>query len=331
MHQNLFPTISVHRVVVIIIILTLINIPKSFCQNQQYYVTCGEPFRCGGQNFRYPFWGGGGIRPISCGYPGFELSCQDGSPSIAFLQFESVRYRILRISGSRQSLTVARDDLWNDICPRFIHETAFNYTNFRYSSGFQNVTLYYGCSLPIPNFPRQPYQFDCPGNNTGNDNSTGFYSTLGMNPSGVECSRSISVPINQSAIQNLVNSMALESTLREGFDIEWEANNAACDECTRSGGRCGHNSSTAAFVCFCSDQPYNLTCGNIRNDNGKIFSESLMMFLFVRVSFTKIIKICFFLSFLCTPRKPQLFLVNRRQLLSSTINVEQLRTVTKNS
>lgn len=284
MHQILLPTISLHLVVVIT--LTLINIQKSFSQNQQYYVTCGEPFRCGGLNFGYPFWGGGGIRPISCGHPGFELSCQDGTTSAPFLQFESVRYRVLSIDGSRQSLTVARDDLWNDICPRFIHETAFNYTNFRYSSGLQNVTLHYGCPLLIPSFPRQPNQFDCPGNNnTGSGSLTGFYSTFEVNPTGAECNRSISVPIHQAAVQNLVNSTALELTLRQGFGIEWEANNSACDECTRSGGRCGHNSSTAAFVCFCSDQSYNLTCGNIRNDNGMDLSDFLLILFLKKIFF----------------------------------------------
>lgn len=301
MHQNMLPTIS-HHLVMVITLITLINIPKSFCQNQQY-VTCGEPFRCGGHNFAYPFWGGGGIRPISCGHPGFELSCEDGSSStsIAFLQFESVRYRVLRIDGSRQSLTVARDDLWNDICPRFIYETAFNYTNFRYSSGFQNVTLHYGCTTPIPNLPRQPNQFDCAGNDTGASNSAGFYSTFGVNPTG--CSRSISVPVNQAAIPNLVDSTALELTLREGFGIEWEANNSACDECTRSGGRCGHNSSTAAFVCFCSDQSYNLTCGNIRNDNGMDLFLFFSFFIIIFIIYKKYKNYASFV-FLCTPRKP---------------------------
>lgn len=258
--QNLLPTFSF--LVVVVTTLTLFHIPKTFCQ---YYAACGEPFRCGGKNFgSYPFWGGS--RPSSCGHPGFQLDCQN--TSVPFLEFESVRYRVLDIDGSRQSLTVARDDLWNDICPRFIHDTTFNYTNFRYSSGFQNVTLYYDCTLLIPNnpiIPRQPNQFDCPGNNSATANTTGFYLTFGAD---FECSSSISVPVNQAAIRNLVNSAALQATLRDGFGIEWEANNSACDECTRSGGRCGHNSSTSAFVCFCPDQSYNLTCGNIRNDNG---------------------------------------------------------------
>ncbi|KAI5684311.1 hypothetical protein M9H77_05539 [Catharanthus roseus] len=251
MHLNLHPIFSL--ILLLIASLTLIHIPKSFCQDQRY-VTCGQPFRCGRSNFNYPFWGGD--RPSDCGYPGFNLSCQN---NVAILAFESLRYRALSMNGQR--VIVARDDLWDDLCPTPISDTIFNSSIFRYSSGYPNVTLSYGCSIPIPGLTRPLNQFDCQG-------TPSFYSINAIgNPAEAVCNRSISVPINQDRTGNLGSSSSLQEALKEGFGLEWEANNSNCEECDRSGGRCGYNSSSNSFVCFCTDRPYDLTCNGSQNTN----------------------------------------------------------------
>lgn len=235
--------------------LAFVCIPKSFCQDENY-VSCGESFRCGNLNFSYPFWGGN--RPRSCGYPGFGLTCES---NVALLAFQSLRYRILAIDGSQQGLTVARDDLWDSLCPRSIYNTTFDYSIIRYSSGLQNVTFSYGCTIHVPDFPRQPNQFNCSVNTT--TNTTNFYSTntLGINRTAVACSSTITVPVNQIRTSiNLGNSAALLASLKEGFDIKWAANDSVCDGCTQSGGRCGFNLSTDSFLCYCPDHTYDLKC-----------------------------------------------------------------------
>lgn len=241
--------------VLVVTIIVFFWIPKSFCQDAKF-AACGEPFQCGDLKFSYPFWGGN--RPKSCGYPGFGLTCQSNVP---LLTYQSLRYRILEIDGSQQSLTVARDDLWYSLCPKSIFNTTFDYSIIRYSSGLQNVTFSYDCTIHIPDFPPQSNQFDCSVNTT--TNTTSFYSTntLEINRTAVTCSSSITVPVDQTrARSNLGNSAALQASLNEGFGINWAANDSVCEGCTRSGGRCGFNLETDSFLCYCSDHPYDLKC-----------------------------------------------------------------------
>lgn len=238
--------------VLVVTNLVFVCIPKSFCQDEMF-AACGQPFQCGNLNFSYPFWGGN--RPSNCGYPGFGLTCQSNVP---LLTFQSLRYRILAIDGLKRSLTVARDDLWYSLCPKFIFNTTFDYSIFRYSSGLQNVTFSYGCTIHVPDFPRQPNQFDCSVNTTTNT-TTNFYSTnsLGINRTAVTCSSSITVPVNQTRARiNLGNSAALQTSLNEGFGINWAANDSVCEGCIQSGGRCGFNKDTDSFLCYSSDHPY---------------------------------------------------------------------------
>ncbi|KAK3036547.1 hypothetical protein RJ639_030988 [Escallonia herrerae] len=55
----------------------------------------------------------------------------------------------------------------------------------------------------------------------------------------------------------------MEAALAAGFELQWAANNTRCTQCSESGGRCGYNTTTLSFACYCSDQPYALTCNSI--------------------------------------------------------------------
>lgn len=252
MHPLFLPTFSLWLTTTA---FTLIHIPKSSCQDQQY-VACGVPYECGNISFIYPFWGG---NRSNCGYPGFEVSCQGNVPRITI---EPVTYRILApVNTASHSLTLAREDLWNDSCPRFLHNTSLNFNIFSYSSNIANITLSYNCTTPS-NLPQQQKQFVCPGNST-TTNTTSFFSTsnvVNRIPNLVTCSDSITVPINQGALQNLTSTAALRDALVAGFPLQYEANNSICTECKQSGGRCGYNTSFNSFVCYCSDRPYDSVC-----------------------------------------------------------------------
>ncbi|KAI5684303.1 hypothetical protein M9H77_05531 [Catharanthus roseus] len=240
--------------------LTLIHIPKSFCQDQRY-VICGQPFRCANKNFNYPFWGGD--RPSDCGYPGFNLSCQN---DVAILAFESLRYRVVAVDSKIYGLRLARDDLWDNLCPGIIYDTTVNSSIFTYSTyGFRNVTLSYGCnfSAPVP----QPFnQFGCEGNYS-TPFATSFYSIWAVNRAPAMCYRSITVPVYEGKTGYFRNSTALRVALQDGFGLQWDANNSKCEECSRSGGRCGYNSSSNSFLCFCTDWPHDLACNDTQTGN----------------------------------------------------------------
>ncbi|KAL0332462.1 UNVERIFIED_CONTAM: LEAF RUST 10 DISEASE-RESISTANCE LOCUS RECEPTOR-LIKE PROTEIN KINASE-like 1.3 [Sesamum calycinum] len=256
----------------ILTIVLLIQLPSYSCQNDPLYQTCSQPFQCGSLGeIGYPFWGGN--RPVSCGYPGFQINCQSNVP---FLNISSTSYRVLQVDNTTQTLRVSRDDLWGTICPTLLFNTTLNFSLFSYSSAAndQNITLYYGCGnnqgpLPTPTFPNQ---FNC---NVNESNSWSFYlATDASGPgNGFTCNSNIYVPVNRTAARDLAipataSTNLLQEAIRSGFSIQWSANNENCNGCARSGGLCGSNEGTAAFACYCADRVHELTCDDSRPGNG---------------------------------------------------------------
>ncbi|XP_027076378.2 LEAF RUST 10 DISEASE-RESISTANCEUS RECEPTOR-LIKE PROTEIN KINASE-like 1.4 isoform X3 [Coffea arabica] len=228
---------------------TLLHIPKSFSQDQQQFETCSEPFRCGNIDFSYPFWGGD--RPESCGYPGFNLSCQGNVPRFTV---GPVAYRILSsVDTSSQTVTVARDDLWDSNCPQSLHNTTLNFNIFSYPNTVDNITLYYNCTQLPTNLLQLQYQFNCTVNSTAPN--TNFFQTSSAAFLGV-CTDNIRVPINRAAFPSLFNTTAifnpadLRTALTTGFPLRYEASNTACNNCSNTGGRCGYDTRSNSFACY---------------------------------------------------------------------------------
>ncbi|KAK4393598.1 LEAF RUST 10 DISEASE-RESISTANCE LOCUS RECEPTOR-LIKE PROTEIN KINASE-like 1.3 [Sesamum angolense] len=228
-----------------------------------------QPFQCGSLGeIGYPFWGGN--RPVSCGYPGFQINCQSNVP---FLNISSTSYRLLQVDNTTQTLRVSREDLWGTICPTLLFNTTLNFSLFDYSSAAndQNITLYYGCRNDQGLLPTFPNQFNC---NVNQSNSWSFYlATDATGPgNGFTCNSSIYVPVNRAAARDLAipataSTILLQDALRSGFSIQWSANNNNCNGCARSGGLCGSNEGTAAFACYCADRVHELTCDDSRPGN----------------------------------------------------------------
>ncbi|KAL8476657.1 hypothetical protein ACS0TY_029084 [Phlomoides rotata] len=236
--------------------LVLLRIPSFLCQNNDQYQTCNQPFQCGRlSEIGYPFYGGN--RPVSCGYPGFELDCQGGDHPL--INISSITYRVLKIDNSTQTLQVSRNDLWSNICPGFFSNTTLNFTLFDFyrPANDRNITLYYGCPLLSVS---ANYMFNCSGFNT---NIFNFFGTVEQ--SLQLCSSLIYVPVNQNAYRELANPtfasvVRLESSLESGFSIQWSADNQRCDNCKVSGGVCGYNQTTTSFSCHCSNGTSESTC-----------------------------------------------------------------------
>ncbi|PIN24105.1 Serine/threonine protein kinase [Handroanthus impetiginosus] len=250
----------------LIISLVLLSIPSSVCQIDQQYQTRRQTLlQCGNiRGLGYPFWGGN--RNASCGHPGFELNCQN---EVLRLNISSMVYRVLEINNTTRTLRVAREDLWDNLCPRVLTNTTLNLTIFDYSSAAsdENITLYYGCTIAIP-----PYNFSC---SVNGGNSWNFYVTRensGLG-NGITCNSVISVPVNQTAARALatptmMSMNLLQESLNNGFSIQWSANNDNCNLCVQSGGVCGYNQASGSFSCYCSNGTHQYTCDDDRNGNG---------------------------------------------------------------
>ncbi|KAL2896256.1 LEAF RUST 10 DISEASE-RESISTANCE LOCUS RECEPTOR-LIKE PROTEIN KINASE-like 1.3, partial [Bienertia sinuspersici] len=212
------------------------------------YEICKRPFQCGYvSNISYPFYDGV-VRPDYCGYPGFQLNCSSSSP--------------------QRSVSRRQRNYWHSYCPKKPHNTVINTTLFSYITPDENITLYYECSnasTPVTN------SFSCPNLSSNGRNKTGYFVTkdlesrIGNNIPWNTCNRSIVVPIinYESSVQRIRDTFSLMAAFRYGFELEWNAENNLCEECSNSGGECGYNSTMKRFTCYCPDQPYATKCPGV--------------------------------------------------------------------
>ncbi|CAL5326014.1 unnamed protein product [Camellia sinensis] len=202
-------------------------------------------------NLVYPFWGGSS--PDYCGHPSFGLNCTGDAPLITI---QTRPYRVLTINNSTQILKVVREEFWENIFPtEFVNATVDN-TPFTYISS-QDLMLYYGCArLPTT----IPGQFDCSVDDTAN--TLGFPSFVSNMTLVTSCHIGVSVRVDQTeatAFASNPTSVTVTQVLDSGVELQWDANNSFCDQCIGSGGKCGSDTSSRSFACYCSDKPYAYT------------------------------------------------------------------------
>ncbi|KAL3748822.1 hypothetical protein ACJRO7_009976, partial [Eucalyptus globulus] len=168
---------------------------------------------------------------------------------------ESLEYQVIHMDWSEQILKVARMDLLKDICLGTHVNTTLNFSLFNYASNYQNSALFYNCNSPST---PQPDRFSCPASGDG-------YFAFKVDPASKLhelCNFSVFVPFipigapgqpptlegNKSAN---ISRATVRDILKNGFEITWIANTSLCENCTKSGGRCGYGWTRQEFNCFC--------------------------------------------------------------------------------
>ncbi|GAA0160388.1 hypothetical protein Leryth_027248 [Lithospermum erythrorhizon] len=228
---------SVSFVIVTFLFLTHLS---SFDASQ--YAACGNVFSCGMlTGIDYPFYGVD--RPIECGYPGFELDCDD---EVATMEMMGVKYRVLDINQGTQTLSIAREDLTEDICQddKIISSSLDSRLFEHASNNYLNVTILYGC----PETPGEvSNQFSCAVDGTANSNG---YIVEGVQ-GPANCLASVVVPVRNTSFQGPADFGEL---LAQGIEIRSKVDNTVCNECKNSSGRCGFNQTSTQFTCLCDDQ-----------------------------------------------------------------------------
>jgi len=284
MQHHLFPTKSWF---IMFLTITFVHAPSSASANDdERYVSCSNSLDCGDiKGVGYPFWGSN--RPDYCGYPELKLNCSDQDLEITI---KKLTYKVLGINNQSRTLSVARTDYAENICPIFILNTTWIPNLLNYTSDDQNITIYYGC--PTQGAPTSTVlpQFPCEINAT---QMTGYFtafanlSVLGSSASSLisylaSCKDSIIVPLRESAFQQILSTPTaaqLLGSLNQGFGLEWNASNSLCDTCQLSGGQCGYNQTTTAFTCYCKDQPQQFSCQQSpTNDQSSSMSSCLLFF-----------------------------------------------------
>ncbi|KAM0001971.1 putative protein kinase RLK-Pelle-WAK-LRK10L-1 family [Helianthus debilis subsp. tardiflorus] len=263
------------------VLATIISFPVARCQDASPYDICGQSVQCGDiDKIEYPFWLSG--RPQHCGHPDFQLSCRSDVPMLR-LGPEPVDYRVLKTDSSTHTVTVARNDLWSNICPQPLYNTTYNTTLFNGDNfGQEDVSLYYGCQGLLGVSPlAASFRFSCDVNDTQSDSyfyrTSLIYTDTTISSFLVQCNSHITVPVDQSWANRILTATEseLKQALQDGFNLRWTAYNDECDRCDRSGGRCGSNlTSPYQFVCYCASGNFSATCNNVSVENGGGGSKS---------------------------------------------------------
>lgn len=277
--------------------LLSINLQSSLCAAETVeFANCSQPIICEGVNssISYPFWGAN--RADYCGKSGFQVTCQDTDPMI---RMGSMDFRILNMSASgaaTPTVTVAREDYWNNICPLNYVATNINFSLLTYASGVQNVSFFYGCSsLVTTQFPVN--------SQACNSTVTTSYVTqtqaakIPVDPvESRTCTNKVLVPVSGTASQALdSNTTDIKTAIDGGFELDvLNDDTGHCNNCVASGGVCGQNITTnAPFMCFCENSSStNTTCtGNsITNPNsssGINPSTLSLIFIYIYLSYKK--------------------------------------------
>ncbi|CAK7357418.1 unnamed protein product [Dovyalis caffra] len=71
-----------------------------------------------------------------------------------------------------------------------------------------------------------------------------------------KCETGVVAPVELYRGENV----GIERMLERGFVLNWTASN--CSTCEKSGGKCGFDSSTYHFKCFCPDRPHAQYCNS---------------------------------------------------------------------
>ncbi|KAK4367964.1 hypothetical protein RND71_011756 [Anisodus tanguticus] len=243
-------------------VLLFILIHLSYSLESQWFASCSKSFNCGNiTRITYPFWGND--RPKECGYPGFELQCNDHGNTI--IQISNIKYLVLNINLDAQIITVTRNkDLAADWICQF-NTTIDNSNIFEYASTLVNFTFNYAC----PRWagvgggnPPLARSFNCPIN--GMSYKNGF--AIGSNEGDGTCHASIVVPgrKDQFSSGGIIGDLgALKELLEQGFDVRWKVDSSHCKDCEKIGGRCGFDVDAKVFSCLCPDDQYSSSSKNV--------------------------------------------------------------------
>ncbi|KAI4350948.1 hypothetical protein L6164_005350 [Bauhinia variegata] len=236
--------------------------PTYFATDDERYTAC-TPFNCGNfTQISYPFWRDSQLE--HCGHPMFKLVCFENK---AIINITSEKFLVLDINFTTRILKIAREDLFGNLCPKNYNNISLDWDFYNYTSNDENSTLLYDCDPDVNTSKLATnFSFTCPINGKGPHPRDAYFvrQTNWADPSPLECRIYMRVPVLLLAVISFIMNSSLDVgyVLDQGFEIRWAVDEANCEDCKRSGGKCGHNVTTAEFRCFCPDQPYATACGH---------------------------------------------------------------------
>ncbi|CAI9779102.1 unnamed protein product [Fraxinus pennsylvanica] len=204
-----------------------------------------------------------------CGYPGFHLNCsKHGYPTISLPENDYIVESISYPNRSFRVYNAAVSSTSNLRCLPQIINTTFPTREFRYVNASM-LYLLSNCTEPLSNDLLQ-YKVVCHQGEKRDNFVLALWDEDENLQNGFEnCEKHVVAPVELHGDEERIGMGEYEEILRRGFALNWSVA-GDCGRCERSGGRCGFNTTTFRFRCFCRDGP-RWSC-RPRTDSGTLFS-----------------------------------------------------------
>nr|GMC95032.1 LEAF RUST 10 DISEASE-RESISTANCE LOCUS RECEPTOR-LIKE PROTEIN KINASE-like 1.2 [Ipomoea batatas] len=224
------------------------------------YEAC-EPKKCvHGPELKYPFYLQG-QQESYCGFPDFNISCDgQGYPILRIPENDYVVDNISYENNSFRVYNAAVSGPEAGCLPDIKNLTVTNGSIGLRVVTESRINILWNCSQSIVDRLWR--------NKVGCNEGKGYnWSLVLFEDSGFlksalqECKENVSAPVEireDDRINNSSDVVKYDMLLKRGFGLRWSV--SSCKECAESGGRCGFNSTTAHFMCFCPDRPHAARC-----------------------------------------------------------------------
>ncbi|KAL8218627.1 hypothetical protein R6Q57_022000 [Mikania cordata] len=238
------------------------------------YESC-VPKHCGNQfNISYPFY----IQEYPhCGYPGFELHCDNGS---SILRISDTNFIVKEIRYKQRNLRLQNSIIlsnWTGYCPSMNGNLTLDPNRFVIDNS--NTPKLLSISNCVMNVSADLDKYKIQSCEKSNEYvMVEDDRNLGNLMNG--CDKVVEIPVELGGGEGrsvVVDGGNYTEVVERGFEVRWLA--ADCGDCEESGGRCGFNWTTFQFRCFCPDRPHRVSCkpGPVYLFNLSIYRELVVL------------------------------------------------------
>ncbi|KAI3811941.1 hypothetical protein L1987_16639 [Smallanthus sonchifolius] len=242
-----------HTVLATLNLCIIVFFKKSFCLDP-WYEAC-VPKTCeDGMHISYPFFING-LQDPSCGYPGFELRCSNGSSVIRISEND---YLVKQIDYDQRSMWLVNvQDVTN--CLTEVRNLTLEPNRFTIDNNSTTELVFLRNCTKILTGDLTRYRIaSC---NPAIDQLVMLRNDTNLGMGMERCGDAVSVPVgsqDEEGRNMVVDGGNYEEVMRREFTVQWRA--ADCGVCEWSGGRCGFNMTAFQFRCFCHDRPRKVSC-----------------------------------------------------------------------
>ncbi|XP_042756142.1 LEAF RUST 10 DISEASE-RESISTANCE LOCUS RECEPTOR-LIKE PROTEIN KINASE-like 2.5 [Lactuca sativa] len=244
----------------ILLFTLLVIFNGSFCLDP-FYEDC-VPKHCGdGMSIRFPFFIRGLHEP-HCGYPGFELVCNDdGLPVLSIsgnnYSFENIDYK----AGSMRLLNYPTITCNSSITNVTLGGNLF----WMYGSSTSELVFLTDCTKEVPKNLTRYMIGSC---------DPAVQLVMLSDDSNLGSAKEVCTQVVVALVEEqdgerrkkvVVDGGNYAEVVKRGFTLFWSAQE--CVDCERSGGRCGYKWFPFRFLCFCPQSIQPASCPNGKHKN----------------------------------------------------------------